>query len=926
MLRRRDLIVIVGAVAVGGCGEPTTVSSLRELGVIEGVVDVDRGTVDFRFEPAPLHMTQALTAIPEDGNGVAGTATVSQTVEFFVECNGTACASPFQTPATVTSGCGDVNSFEFDVTMRSFFPEGLKSAHVRFDFIQPLDNGADFSLCNEDPVGANLDLDGVPLSRGAGLVRYSGLAADANGGTAGGPVEAADTVRWKFRAPGGRFRFRAVPIAEVCAPGTCQPAVVQSRFWQVEGGRSTSGVLAIEEVAGAVVIGGEFSYVGPRTGSGARLSDHTVGTTASTLDFPAIEGGQVRAIIDDGAGGVFLGGSFTSVGGIARGGLAHVGADGTVGALTGNVSGTVSALAVTPTHLLVGGAFSAIGGLTRSNLGAVSLTTGVVDASWGGGANGTVRAIAIDGASVYIGGEHTEVSGVASARLTRLVAADGSVDVAFAGSVGVDDGAVNALLVAPGAPSGGSRVFLGGSFTVLRASGAPLTRTRMAAIDAGNLTALAFAPAPDASVNAMDFAVANSTIVIGGAFTRVGSSTRQRAARVDATSGALITAFNPGIGGGSVESLVVAADDSTVYIAGTFTQVDGQAAIARIGAINVSNGKLSTWRVVLGPNNGATTSGNALFSRAGEVFVGGTFGSVGGVRRASIAQLDLASGEANSWDPGLGGGTPSVRALVRTDDGVAVGGLFTVGASTNFVLLDEASAAPLSGASTNGSVNAIAAFGGVTYLGGAFTLVDGQSRSRLAAVDAFGLRGGWLGAVNDTVNGLAIVNDQLYVGGRFTTANGGAGSRLVSFGLDGEANAGSVTTNWAANATVNSVVACRDAAVAVGFFTSVRSTPRSGFVTLGRTTLGSRLFSAVGALTSVDCAGNAVSVAGAAVTGGTRAGQVNLFSGAQAIVNQQFNSSAAVVTAQVADLQFVGGSFANFGAVPRTGLVVFRAD
>lgn len=925
MLLRRDLCLVIATSAIASCGESVSVSPLRGLGVIEGIVDVDRGTVELRFEPRSLR-TQALTVVAEDRNGNAGTATISQSVEFFVECNGTACASPFEAPATVTSGCGDVNSFEFDVTMRSFFPEGLKSAHVRFDFIEPLDNSLDFSLCNEDPVGPNFDLAGAPLTRGAGLLRYSGLAADANGGAAGGPVEAADTVRWKFRAPGGRFRFRAVPIAEVCAPGVCEPAAVQERFWQVEGARSSSGVLAIEEIEGAVVVGGEFSYVGPRTGSGARLSDHSVGNNAAALNFPAVEGGQVRAFVDDGVGGVFLGGSFTRVGGATRAGLAHVGADGTVQGLAANVTGTVNALAVTPTHLLVGGSFSAIGGLGRSNLAAVSLATGTVDATWGGDANGTVRAFVVDGASVYVGGEQTQVAGVASARLTRLAAADGAVDGAFAASVGVDDGAVNTLLVGPGAPSGGSRVFLGGSFTALRAGGATLARSRMAAIDAVNLSALTFAPAPNATVNTMAFDARGSTIVLGGVFTRMAGNTRQRAARVNASTGLLITSFNPSVGGGVVESLAISNDDSTVYIAGTFTQVDGQASVARLGALNLSNGRLSPWRVAVGPNNGGSTSGNAVLSRAGEVFVGGTFGSAGGVRRASVVQLDLATGEANAWDPGLTGTTPTVRALARTGSGVAIGGLFTLATNANFVVVDEASATVVSGVSTAGVVNAIADFAGVTYLGGAFTVVNGQPRSRLAAVDGLGLRGSWAGDVNDTVNGLAVVNDQLYVGGRFTSANGGPGSRLVSFGLDGGPSAGLVTRNWGANATVNSVVACRDVAVAVGFFNSVSGAARSGFVTLGRTALGPRQFSATGALSSVNCAGNAVSVAGAAVTGGTRAGQLNLFSGAQAIVDQQFNSTAATVTAQVADLQFVGGSFANFGAVARTGLVVYRAD
>ena len=41
-------------------------------------------------------------------------------------------------------------------------------------------------------------------------------------------------------------------------------------------------------------------------------------------------GGFVKAMAPDGAGGWFLGGTFNRVGGQARGGLAHIAADGTL--------------------------------------------------------------------------------------------------------------------------------------------------------------------------------------------------------------------------------------------------------------------------------------------------------------------------------------------------------------------------------------------------------------------------------------------------------------------------------------------------------------------------------------------------------------------------------------------------------------------
>jgi predicted ATPase len=61
-LRQRFVAAFVFIVSVGGgCGEVSDASGFgQELGVIDGVVDVDAGTIDLSFVP---HGGQALTAI-----------------------------------------------------------------------------------------------------------------------------------------------------------------------------------------------------------------------------------------------------------------------------------------------------------------------------------------------------------------------------------------------------------------------------------------------------------------------------------------------------------------------------------------------------------------------------------------------------------------------------------------------------------------------------------------------------------------------------------------------------------------------------------------------------------------------------------------------------------------------------------------------
>ena len=73
-------------------------------------------------------------------------------------------------------------------------------------------------------------------------------------------------------------------------------------------------------------VGGSFSYVGPATGGGAAVS-----RTTGLVDpgFPTVAG-HIRAVAADGTGGWYVGGDFTSIGGLPRTNLAHVLANGMV--------------------------------------------------------------------------------------------------------------------------------------------------------------------------------------------------------------------------------------------------------------------------------------------------------------------------------------------------------------------------------------------------------------------------------------------------------------------------------------------------------------------------------------------------------------------------------------------------------------------
>ena len=98
---------------------------------------------------------------------------------------------------------------------------------------------------------------------------------------------------------------------------------------------------------------------------------------------------------------------------------------------------------------------------------------------------------------------------------------------------------------------------------------------------------------------------------------------------------------------------------------------------------------------------------------------------VGGLSRSNIAQIN-SDGSVSSWDPGA-----------------------------------------------NNTVTVLGVSGSTVYAGGSFSTIGGQSRSRIAALDATtSLATSWNPYANSNVNILAISGSTIYAGGSFTTIGG----------------------------------------------------------------------------------------------------------------------------------------------------------
>src|ERR1017187_589301 len=235
-----------------------------------------------------------------------------------------------------------------------------------------------------------------------------------------------------------------------------QPAALSDpKFWF-----PTGPVNAILATNNTVYIGGDFSYVGPHTGPVALFDQAAGGLQAwpPRINGTAGVNGVVKAVVPDGSGGWFIGGTFTGIGTLAVTNVAHLKPDLTpdAGWNANLVGSTVNALALDSGRLYIGGTFSKINGLALQGLAGVDATNPVV--TWNPLLGGSVNALQVTDGLVYAGGN---IYNVGNSNNQNLAAISTSTALANSFNPSTVDGQVNALFVI------GSIVYVGGQFTTI---------------------------------------------------------------------------------------------------------------------------------------------------------------------------------------------------------------------------------------------------------------------------------------------------------------------------------------------------------------------------------------------------------------------------------------------------------------------------
>lgn len=601
---------------------------------------------------------------------------------------------------------------------------------------------------------------------------------------------------------------------------------------------------------GKVVIGGNFSKVN-NVSRGRIARVNADGSLDTSFNPGTGADGSVAGVAVQTDGRVVVVGSFTTISGTSRNGIARLNADGSLDT-TFDTPGTekrqISAVVIQPDGMiLVAGLFFNNGaiGTTASYLARLN-TDGTLDPSFNppsdSGDAFRLLALQADG-RILVGGTHI-------ARLNS----DGSRDTSFNAST---DNFINSIAL-----QADGKVLIVGVFTSVNGSnGGSIARLnsdgtldstfsrlpgqfdRVAALSDGQImvssgvflhrlnTDGTVDPTFVSSTAANDgvystIAQADGKALLGGRFTTIGGISRNCIARLN-TDGTLDTSFDPGTGmeaGNEAQGWVLALavqKDGKIVVGGWFGKVNGVAR-RHVARLNPDGSLDSSFNPGAGPDG---RNVECLAVQAdGKILIGGNFNTVDGIGRIGVARLNPNGSVDTSFTPATAG---EVTCLALPGSGkiLASEGGFIVRFNSDGTLDPAFSQST----SANHLIRAMLLQpDGKILFGGDFTSVNGSTRNFIARKNSNGtLDTGFTPSANSLVFALALQSDgKILAAGDFSTMNGTARKRVARLNSDGSLDR---TFNPGAgpDGTVDAMFEQPDGKpVIAGFFTSVNGIPR----------------------------------------------------------------------------------------------------
>jgi N-acetylneuraminic acid mutarotase len=529
----------------------------------------------------------------------------------------------------------------------------------------------------------------------------------------------------------------------------------QTNTWSSLGTGSSNGVnsyvYALAVVGNEVYVGGLFTSAGGVSANRvARFNTQT--NTWSTLGTGSSNGvgGIVRALAVVG-NEVYVGGAIIFAGGVSANYVARFNTQtntwsslgtGSSNGVSGVISVTVTALAVVGNEVFVGGNFTSAGGVSANRVARFNTQTNTWSTLGTGSSNGVndrVNALAVVGNEVVVGGFFTSAGGVSANCVARFNTQTNTWSSLGTGSSNGVNNWVYALAVV------GNEVFVGGLFT--SAGGVSANYVARFNTQTNTWSSLGTGSSNGVGGIVRALAVVGNEVFVGGQFTSAGGVSANSVARFNTqtnTWSTLGTGSSNGVSGGIsfTAVLALAVVGNEVYVGGNFTSAGGVSAnsVARF------NTQTNTWSTLgTGSSNGVSgislVSVSALAVVGNEVYVGGLFTSAGGVSANNVARFNTQTNTWSTLGTGSSNGVNSyVYALAVVGNEVVVGGFFTSagGVSANYVARFNTQTntwSSLGTGSSNGvndDVNALAVSGNEVVVGGNFTLAGGIASTFIA--------------------------------------------------------------------------------------------------------------------------------------------------------------------------------------------------
>ncbi|GAA3760116.1 calcium-binding protein [Flavobacterium ginsengiterrae] len=453
-----------------------------------------------------------------------------------------------------------------------------------------------------------------------------------------------------------------------------------------------------------------------------------------------------------------------------------------------------------------------------SQQGKVDITFNPIDDGLkGDGFDATVHALYLQlDQKLLVGGEYTSLNGNVSSHLTRLFP-DGTIDETFNTGTGFT-GSVYACTVLPD-----GKIIAAGNFTAFNGN------------SVGRLIRLNSDGTYDASFNTSigattgiiyDIALQpDGKIIIVGSFTKYNNVTVNRIARI-LPNGTLDTSFATGSGSSVNITNARILADGKVLVTGNFTSFNGFLS-NKIIRLDSNGSPDATFNIGEGFNDNV----NAIEVQPdNKIVLGGSFTLFNGVTANKIIRLN-EDGTRDLNFTGTGFSQGVVQIIKRDNLGnLMAGGSFTGfynGIDVNRVVLLNPDGTIKNDFDTdlgpgNNSVLAVANdLEGSWYIGGSFSVFDGQNQGRLAKVNDVGeldvsyLSAG-IGFDNSVLKVISLENKKEMVFGKFTKYNNNPVSRIARLLEDGTLDKTFNTEQTGANNSVTTAIKQNDGKIIFG--------------------------------------------------------------------------------------------------------------